>query len=54
MWHVLEHSLIDSLKVLPILFLVYVFIEIIEDKSFGIFKKNLFQKFLWTEIPRKL
>ena len=40
MWHVLEHSLIDSLKVLPILFLVYVFIEIIEDKSFGIFKKN--------------
>ena len=30
--HVLLHSLIDTAKILPILFLVYVFIEVIENK----------------------
>ncbi len=40
MLHVLEHSLIDSLKILPVLFLVYVLIEIIEDKSSNFFKRN--------------
>ena len=40
MWHILEHSLIDSLKILPVLFLVYVLIEIVEDKSSNFFKQN--------------
>ena len=40
MWHILEHSLIDSLKILPVLFLVYVLIEIVEDKSSNFFKRN--------------
>lgn len=33
MWHVIEHALLDTLKIFPFLFLIYVLIELLENKT---------------------
>ncbi len=40
--HVLWHSFIDSIKILPVLFLLYVLIEVIENKCVKNWKKQSF------------
>ncbi|MBQ4558101.1 MAG: arsenic efflux protein [Clostridia bacterium] len=40
--HILLHALIDVLKILPVLFLIYVFIEVIENKCAKNWKKQHF------------
>lgn len=32
-WHIIEHTLIDSLKMLPFLFVAYLLIEMLEHKA---------------------
>jgi len=39
-WHVIEHSLIDTLKIAPILLVVYFLIEFLEYKNFMQLKNN--------------
>lgn len=40
MWHTILHALIDSVKILPILFLAYVLIEFIEVKTSKTLEKS--------------
>lgn len=48
MGEVLLDALIDSLKILPILFLVYILIELVEQRTSKGFENNIFLKSKWA------
>lgn len=50
MGHVLIHSLLDSLKVLPILLIMYILIEVIEVKTAGRFFQSKIIKNKWAPL----